>query len=242
MDRSSRKLFAMLTPSSNTVLEPMTAAMLMPLFPSVTAHFGRFRVTQIALGEASDRQFAMAPILAAADLLADASPDVIAWNGTSACWLGFDQDTALCQQITATTGVPATTSILALNQLLRERVVRRLGLVTPYTDDVQMRIKACYAGIGIEIVAERHLGLSENFSFSLVDETEIVAMCEDVAAASPDAIAIICTNMRGTLIAADLEQRLGIPVFDSVATTLWSCLDMCGLSMQPLAKFGSLFA
>ena len=38
----------MLTPSSNTVLEPVTAAMVAGL-PGVSAHFSRFRVTEIAL-------------------------------------------------------------------------------------------------------------------------------------------------------------------------------------------------
>ena len=40
----------MLTPSSNTTLEPVTANMLAGL-PDVTAHFGRFRVTEISLAE-----------------------------------------------------------------------------------------------------------------------------------------------------------------------------------------------
>ena len=46
----------MLTPSSNTMLEPMTTAMLSGV-PNVTAHFSRFRVTEIAIADSSDRQF-----------------------------------------------------------------------------------------------------------------------------------------------------------------------------------------
>ena len=45
---TKRVLLGMLTPSSNTVLEPVTAAMISGL-PEVSAHFGRFRVTEIAL-------------------------------------------------------------------------------------------------------------------------------------------------------------------------------------------------
>ena len=43
-----RILLGMLTPSSNTVLEPVTQAMLAGL-PEVSVHFSRFRVTEIAL-------------------------------------------------------------------------------------------------------------------------------------------------------------------------------------------------
>ena len=45
-----RTLLGMLTPSSNTTLEPVTTAMIAGL-PEASAHFGRFRVTEIALSE-----------------------------------------------------------------------------------------------------------------------------------------------------------------------------------------------
>ena len=88
----------MLTPSSNTVLEPVSQAMLAGV-PEVSVHFARFRVTEISLRDEASAQFQQARLLEAADLLADAKVDVIAWNGTSASWLGFDADRRLCEQI-----------------------------------------------------------------------------------------------------------------------------------------------
>ncbi|MDX6805954.1 maleate cis-trans isomerase family protein [Terrihabitans rhizophilus] len=241
-ENRARGVIAMLTPSSNTVVEPFTSAMAWPLFPDVSVHFGRFQVTKIALDAHSNQQFALEPILQAADLLADARPDVIAWNGTSASWLGFETDRRLCAAITERTGIPATSAILGLNELLQETGVRRLGLVTPYTEDVQRKIIANYQAIGIETVAERHSGRSDNHSFAEVSEAEIETMCLEVGAAKPDAIAIVCTNMRGPLIAPALEQRLGIPVLDSVAFTLWACLRKLGIPMEPLAQYGRMFS
>jgi len=46
----------MLTPSSNTALEPITCAMLNGV-TDISVHFSRFRVTEIALSESSQRQF-----------------------------------------------------------------------------------------------------------------------------------------------------------------------------------------
>ena len=69
--RRDRKLLGMLTPSSNTTLEPVTSAMLSGL-PEVSAHFGRFRVTEISLSSSALGQFSAEPMLEAADLLADA--------------------------------------------------------------------------------------------------------------------------------------------------------------------------
>ena len=232
----------MLTPSSNTVLEPETQALLGPLGARASVHFARFRVTQIALDAAADSQFALEPILAAADLLADARPALIAWNGTSASWRGFDSDTRLCSAIEARTGVPATSAMLAFNAALAALGVRRLGLVTPYTADVQAAISRTYATHGVDVVAEEHAGLRDNFSFGAIAEDRVAGMCRSVAAAGPDAIAIVCTNMRGARRAAALEAELGVPVLDSVAVTLWGCLTRAGVDTGPLHGFGRLFS
>jgi maleate isomerase len=47
-DSLPRRRIGMLTPSSNTVLEPVTQRLLAGT-PAITAHFSRFRVTEIAL-------------------------------------------------------------------------------------------------------------------------------------------------------------------------------------------------
>ena len=126
----------MLTPSSNTIVEPMTQAILQS-FPGTSAHFSRFKVTEISLSEHGLAQFEMTPFIAAAELLADAKMDVIAWNGTSAAWRGFHEDEQLCGAIAERFNTPATTSMLALNDIMRDTSVSRFALVTPYTSDVQ---------------------------------------------------------------------------------------------------------
>ncbi|TDY20492.1 hypothetical protein B0G81_0653 [Paraburkholderia sp. BL6665CI2N2] len=73
--QSKRIRLDILTPSSNTALEPMTAAMLSEL-PHVSAHFARFTVTEIALSEQALGQFDVSRILAAARQLAEARVDV----------------------------------------------------------------------------------------------------------------------------------------------------------------------
>src|SRR5947207_10894512 len=164
---SKRILLGMLTPSSNTVLEPVTTQMIAGV-PEASAHFGRFRVTEIALSGQALGQFDDGEILRAAELLAHAKVNVIGWNGTSSGWLGFDADERLCRRITDATGTPACTSVLALNEIFERTAVERFGLVTPYRDDVQAAIVRNYAGAGFQCVAEQHLRLQDNFSFSEV--------------------------------------------------------------------------
>ena len=237
---TQRTLIGMLTPSSNTVLEPMTASILAAI-PNASAHFGRFRVTEIALSDHALAQFENEELLRAASLLADARCQVIAWNGTSAGWLGFDADRTLCREIESVSDARACTSVLALNEALALTGAQRIGLVTPYLPAVQQRIIDTYAGIGIEVVAESHLGQSENFSFSDVDEATIEAGIRHVAEARPDAITVFCTNLRGAPLAARMEAALGIPVYDTVATAVWKSLLLCGEDPGRIEGWGSLF-
>jgi maleate isomerase len=232
----------MLTPSSNTVLEPVTAAMLAADMPWVTAHFSRFRVVAIGLGEESRTQFDPEPVVAAAELLADAKVHAICWNGTSGSWLGLAQDQALCAAITGRTGgIPATTATLALMDAFAAFGVRRYGLVTPYLAEVQRAILARFAEAGLSCVAERHLGDPGNYSFADHPEVVVEHLVEEVAAARPEAIAIHCTNFRGARFAARLEATHGIPVLDSVAVALWGALRAAGADPAPLARWGRLF-
>lgn len=230
----------MLTPSSNTVLEPVTAAMLRDS-PDVTAHFSRFRVTDIALTSQSLSQFDDGEILRAAELLAHAKVDVIAWNGTSASWLGFDRDERLCRRITDATGIAACTSVLAFREVFRRTGVQRVGLVTPYLDDVQSRIVANFAASELTCSAERHLGIQDNFSFAEVTEERISGMVRAVAREGCDAVAIVCTNMRGAKVAEFLEHELDLPVYDSIAVTLWKCLDIAGVRCDIINEWGRIF-
>ena len=238
---TERVFLGMLTPSSNTILEPVTTAMLAGL-PEVTAHFSRFKVTEIALSEPALAQFDDSEILAAAELLAHAKVNVIAWNGTSSGWLGFERDIMLCERITQATGIPACTAMLALNEVLETTGVKNVGFVTPYLDDVQARINANYERAGFRVVAERHLGMRDNFSFSTVSADQLRRMTAEVPAAKPDAIAIVCTNMRGAPLAQELEAAHDIPIYDTVSTTVWKSLKIAGVDTSRVKGWGAIFS
>jgi maleate isomerase len=207
----------------------------------ISAHFSRFKVTEIALDQQALAQFDDSEILRAAELLAHAKVDVIAWNGTSASWLGIERDRALAERITAATGIRASTCILALVDILSRIGATSQGLVSPYTDDVQARIVETFARAGISCPSEHHLGIRDNFSFGTVEKAVIGGMIRKVAAAGPDAVTILCTNMNGARIAAELEQPDGPILLDSVAVTLWGCLNALGQPLHDFVRWGRLF-
>lgn len=213
----------LLIPSSNTVVEP-EAARLIPADGSVSLHFSRIRVTVISGEAASLRQFEADAMLEAALLLADARVDRIAWAGTAASWLGHERDEALVAAIDSRSGIKATTAVIAINTRLRQIGARRIGLVTPYVADLEDGIVANYRRLGIDVAASRRLDLTVNTDYAAVDEARIEAMVRAVATARPDAVVIMCTNLRFGVRSRELTAELGVPVLDSVALTVEACL------------------
>lgn len=166
---------------------------------------------------------------------------MIAWNGTSASWLGIERDERLKERIESTTGIRASTCILSLVDILKRLGASRQALVTPYTDDVQARIIKTYAGRGIQCPAECHLGIRDNFSFGVVPQARIRAMIAECLNSSPDVVTILCTNMNGARLAAEMEPEAGAIILDSVAVTLWGCLLEIGVRPDIIRGWGRIF-
>lgn len=229
-----------ITPSGNRVVERITTRLL-DRFPTVSAHFSR-------IGVVGDRDpfpdsYDLDGMLTAARLLSHAKPDVILWNGSKGGSIGFAHDADLKQRIAGATGIAATTSSLALVDALARLGVNRIALVTPYAEAYQQRIVARMAGEGIAVMAESHLGLTDNLSYASVPLDRILAQIETVAPARPDAVLTWCTNYAGALVAAEAERRHGIPVLDATTLPLWQALRLLGRDTAPAAPgWGRLFA
>lgn len=205
----------LIVPSSNTVVEPEVAR----LGWSASVHVTRVRVTEISLAADSVAQFGAGVMTAAASLLGDARVDAVAWAGTAGSWLGTEHDLRLADAMSSAAGVPATTSTLALLEALRLAEVSRIGLVTPYVTPVVERIVATFAGSGITVTGECHLGLTENHAFAGVGAALLVTMARECAIGA-QALVVLCTNVAGGPAAARMSDVTGLPVFDSVQATL----------------------
>jgi maleate isomerase len=156
-------------------------------------------------------------------------------------WLGFDTEEQLCAALTRATGIPACTSVLALNAILALTAAKSVAFVTPYRDDVQRLIKQNDERAGFQVVAEEHLGLENNFSFSTVTAECLRGMVSRVAKARPQAIAIFCTNLRGAPLVEELEAQTKIPIYDTVAAAVWKSLRIADVDVRRVAGWGSRF-
>lgn len=234
------KKLGMLTPSSNTVLEPVTNAILSNV-PGVSAHYARFRVTEVSLSSSAFNQFDIEHMMQAARMLADAKVDVIAYNGTSGGWVGFDNDRKLCEQITKETGIPATTSVLALNELFKIFKVNKYGIVSPCERVVVEKIIKNYSEIGLQCEAFQCSGISNNYECSNIDEETIKEMIRKVALPGIEVITAFGTNLWSAPLAEELEQELDITLLDTISAVVWKCLHIVGIPSQSVKGWGQLF-
>ena len=235
-----------IVPSSNTALEPLTHAIISSIESdafAISVHFSRFRVTKIDLSQTSNAQFQIEAIVSAARLLADANVDVIGWSGTSAGWLGFEFDERLCAAIETEVGIKATTSTLALNQLVQKLGVQSLGLVTPYIRQINDIIRSNYANIGVDIspLRERHLNITDNNKIVQLNEQTLDQAVQEVVEGGAKILTTFCTNMRAAQRVGKWEDELGIIVLDTVSTVVWSMLKIVGVDTSLVKGWGSMF-
>ena len=235
---AQRIFIGTITPSGNTIVERVTLAVLRE-FPEVSAHFSRTPV--FGDRDPFPDNYDFEGMLAAARLLAHASPDVLIWNGSKGGSVDFALDHELVAKIKNAIGLACTTSVLALDELLTARGVKRFALVSPYDAGYQQRVIKTFARAGYDCVAEAHSDLRDNLSFARVPGADIAAMLRTVAAAKPEAIVTFCTNFPAATVVADMEAELGLPIYDSTLLPVWKGLKMAGVDTRRGRAWGSLF-
>ncbi len=233
------KAFGTIVPSSKVMVERVSIAMTRDI-ADLSPHFARFGFAGPVDTVVDDYHWPS--MLEAGRLLTDARVDLICWNGSKGGELGFDRDRELCRRLEESYGVPAVTSVLSLDQLLRAAGIERLAFVTPFRQAVNDRITQVWAGQGYHCVAARGAGLSDNFSYSQMGAATLTAMAVDVAEAGPQAIVFYCTNLPGAPLCAGLEVELGLPVLDSVSAGVWGALDGLGLAQHLDGRWGQLLS
>lgn len=216
----------MIVPSSNTTVEPATRRL---LAGRSDVDFVCTRIPVHAISrDGSGASFDVETMVNAAALLADAEVDCVVWNGTAGSWLGVDHDRRIVEAITDRTGIPATTSTLAVLQACHDFGITELACATPYTSDVVEAIIAEYARHGVGITGHSEWGLTDNQSFAAPGPAEVAALLRGARSPGAQAIGLICTNVDGAAVAPSVEEELGVPVIDSIAATLWWALEAAG--------------
>ena len=128
MEINQKIRIGMLTPSSNSIVEPWCYKIIGTI-ENASVHFGRVEVLWIDDDTASLSQFYDENMIKGFDLLSHVKPMVLGWNGTSASWLGLERDRALIDVIKKRTGCRVVTSTLSIIAALKELNISKICLL-----------------------------------------------------------------------------------------------------------------
>jgi maleate isomerase len=206
----------LMIPSSNTMMEVDFARDL----PAGTAlHTARmFMEDTTAAGE--NRMLDEFALPAARDL-GTARPDVVVFGCTSAGALrGNDYDARLCDRISELTGAPTVSTIASVRAAIAAAHAASVGVITPYVDELNQKIRASLEADGTRVASIAGLGITENFEIAEVSEEEIVAhavraLGNLAAGGDIDLAFASCTNFGAMAARSAIAGRLGIPVITS---------------------------
>eukprot|EP00164_Ancoracysta_twista_P001201 GFYU01001576.1.p1 GENE.GFYU01001576.1~~GFYU01001576.1.p1 ORF type:complete len:379 (+),score=91.03 GFYU01001576.1:151-1287(+) len=237
-----RKTIGFLLPSGNTVVEPLVHAVL-DAFPDVTVHFARFLVNDMGMSDAAFAQFDEDKILEAACMLLDAKVDAICLQYSSSAYMGIDLDRRICSRITDATGVPATSSLLAVLEACTLRGAKKVSLLSPFPTDLQTITANNFLEEGFAMVDEIHFEEEDLHAVSLISKAEVDAALAELAKAEPDCIVSLCSNLCVGALVYDHERDEAVPIHDSVLCGVWSALQSAGVDTSVLKEdWGKIFS
>jgi len=180
-----------------------------------------------------------AEVRQAARLLATLSPDVVAYACTAGSFVDGPAATrALLEEMRDIVRCPVVATSAALIEALKHLGAVRVGLATPYPEDVTEAERCFLIAGGFEVVSCACLGRS-GAGVRPTTAAEIVALVRSVDKPEAQAIFVSCTDLRALETVDRLERELGKPIVTSNQVTLWGILRALKIS-TPLRGFGKL--
>jgi len=183
---------------------------------------------------------AMGPLLteAARVILPGETLDAIAYSCTAASAL--IGDSAVRQAIQAAKPeVPVVTPTTAAFRAFETLQVRKISLLTPYTDAVTDALANYFEVGGVEILNATCFGLSDDREIARIRPDSILAAACTAWHADADALFISCTALRAVAAVEEIEDRLGIPVVTSNQAMFWQTIREAGCD-SPVSNCGRL--
>ena len=178
--------------------------------------------------------------LCAGLLTPDTPVDVVAYGCTSASIaIGEEKvfENIHAAQPTAHCTTPITAAFAAFNAFNASRI----GVLTPYSAEVNKIVAKYIADRGVEVAVFGSFNEDRDSNVSRITPASIEkGVREIIKHAAVDAVFVSCTSVRLVEACKELEVSLGIPLTSSNHAMAWHAMRLAGIDDQ-LTRFGSLF-
>ena len=225
--------FGVLIPSTNTTVE-IEYSHLLP--SSLQFHVGRLLTSGTGPFSPSKDD----DIDYQSRLLGTAKVEVISLAQTSASLFADDYDATVIRRMSAAAGVPAITSAQAVGHALRALGVKRIALVSPYSQPVIERAKHYYESkFALSVVALEGFAATDSYmigklgpenardAFTRIDRPEI------------ECFVVPGGNFPTMSFVPAWEREFNKPIITTNAAALWAMMAIMG-ARDPLPNLGRL--
>jgi maleate cis-trans isomerase len=159
--------------------------------------------------------------------------DLVVYGCTAAGILaGPERDAAIGASLAGITGKPVVTTASAMVASLREDGAEDIALVTPYSDEVNERLKAFLAHSGICVRNMRSLGAANVEELGAIGADAVAGLARETVDRECDALFIACSQLPTRAIIGVLENEFRRPVWSSIKATAWRACDALGVTLN----------
>lgn len=222
----ARGMVGLIVPSNNNVVLPEFYSMLPA---GVTAYETRMRVEGELTFEALRKMIEDAED--AAELLRQTGVDFICYCCMASTIVkGLEWERALLARFSdkAPKGVVSANSVLM--DALRKLAAKRLALLTPYPEKLNVLLPEFFAAGGFDVKTIAGLQIKEVSAVRKLSPKRLYDAARGIVLDGIDALCLLATDMQTFPIIEPLERDLGLPVVTSNQAMLWATLRALGVT------------
>jgi len=173
--------------------------------------------------------------------IAKVGVDVIVYACTAGSMVkGVGYDREIIARIEALTGgIKATTMITSVLEAMKTLKMKRIVMVTPYTEDLNEKEIEFLKINGIEVIDHRGKGIVSANEIARITPGELYRMVKEIFRPDADGIFISCGNLRTFDIIDALETDMDVPVVTSNLAISWEALRLAGVK-EKIKGYGRL--
>ncbi len=227
-----RARFAVIAPSTNTVVEQDFAA-IRP--DGVTFHTGRMYIENPNLGSNEDFESLLTQIRASIatairDVLTSKPSYMLMGMSAETFWGGVAGNQAFMDRVSSQSGLDVSTGATACRAALDHYGAQRIAVFSPYQPIADDQVSNYFTEAGFEVAAVTGLRCPSATAIAEVGPDRLGRLIDALDGPDIDAIVQVGTNLSFVAQAAELETALGKPVIAINVATLWHALRAVGVA------------
>lgn len=159
--------------------------------------------------------------------------DLVVYGCTAAGILaGPERDAAIAASLEGITGSPVVTTASSMVASLREEEAKDIALVTPYSDEVNERLKAFLARSEIRVRNMKSLGAANVEALGAIGADAVAGLARETVDDGCDALFIACSQLPTRAIVGPLEKEFRKPVWSSIKASAWGACNALGVALN----------